>query len=322
MFKKSILIFATLFILQNGFSQVIRTELPDTISKWDSKNKVGFDISQIAFVNWNAGGNNSVAGLLKGKFTRNYESDKFNWNNELIFRYGINKQEAREIRKTDDELQFNSTFSHRNDTISKWYYAGKFNFNTQFYNGYAYPNVDIAISAPFAPAYFFLGIGAEYFNKDEKLKFYLSPLTFKNTLVLNQRLANEGAFGVEKATFDLNGNMLNEGKKSRTEVGFLVTNSWETEVYKNITLENRLSLYSDFINKFGNIDVNWQIQFEMTVNEYVKATIGTTLLYDDDIKLKIEENDVQVTKGPRIQLKQILGIGFVYEFKKKEIVTG
>lgn len=314
MFKKSIFIIATLFLFQNGFSQIIRTKLPDTISKWEKENKVGFDVSQIAFVNWNAGGNNSVAGLFKGKFKRDYIEDRYSWKNELIIRYGINKQEGREIRKTDDQFQINSTFSHREDTISKWYYAGKFNFNTQFYNGYSYPNNDVSISAPFAPAYFFLGIGAEYFNKENKLRFYLSPLTLKNTLVLNQRLANEGAFGVEKAIYDENGNILTYGKKSRTEIGILVSNEWETEVYKNILFENRISLYSDYINNFGNIDVNWQMQFEMTVNEYVKATIGTNIIYDDDIKIKKEENSIQVTKGPRIQLKQILGIGFEYTF--------
>ena len=314
MLKKSILIIALLFLFNKGFSQIIRTKLPDTISKWKKENKVGFDVSQIAFVNWNAGGNNSVAGLFKGKFKRDYIEDRYSWKNELIIRYGINKQEGREIRKTDDQFQINSTFSHREDTISKWYYAGKFNFNTQFYNGYAYPNNDVAISAPFAPAYFFLGIGAEYYNKEQKLKFYLSPLTLKNTLVLNQRLANEGAFGVNKALFDATGNIIRKGKKSRTEIGILLTNEWEVEIYKNIIFENRLSLYSDYINKFGNIDINWQLQFEMIVNEYVKATIGTNLIYDDDIKLKEEENGIQVIKGSRIQLKQILGIGFEYSF--------
>lgn len=319
MFKKSLLLLSFLLLFQFSYSQVIRTKLPDTISKWKSKNKVGFDISQISFVNWNAGGNNSVSGLLKGNFKRNFEADKINWNNELIMRYGINKQEGQELRKTDDQFQFNSTLSFRRDTITNWFFAGKFNFNTQFYNGYAYPNNEIAISAPFAPAYFFLGLGAEYFKKKEKLRLYLSPMTLKTTLVLNQRLANEGAFGVEKALFDLDGNMITKGKKSRTEVGMLITNEWEAEIYKNIVLDHRVTLYSDYIHNFGNIDVNWQIQFEMTINEYVKASLGTQLIYDDDIKTKKQVDDVQVTSGPKIQLKQIMGIGFVYEFKKKTV---
>jgi hypothetical protein len=39
---------------------------------------------------------------------------------------------------------------------------------------------------------------------------------------------------------------------------------------KNITLENRLSLYSDYINKFGNIDIDYDLTLELVVNEYVK----------------------------------------------------
>jgi hypothetical protein len=321
MFKKNFYLIALLAICQISCAQIIRTTLPDTISNWKSTNKVGFDISQISFVNWSAGGNNSVSGLFKGNFNRDYETAKINWKNEVIFRYGINKQEGEELRKTDDEFQINSTFSHRNNTLSKWYYAGKFNFNTQFSNGYAYPNTNLAISKPFAPAYFFLGIGAEYLLKESNFKLYLSPLTHKTTLVLSQRLADEGAFGVSKAAFDENGNILLRGKKSRTEIGVLVTSEWKTELYKNMMLNHRITLYSDYLNNFGNIDVNWQIQIEMTINEYVKASIGTQLIYDDDIKTKKQIENIQVTSGPKIQLKQIMGIGLVYEFKKKTITS-
>ncbi len=139
-------------------------------------------------------------------------------------------------------------------------------------------------------------------------------MTQKTTFVFDERLANQGAFGVDKAIYDETGNLVQKGKKFRNEMGFLLTNYYKKEIYKNMTLENRLSLYSDYINNFGNIDVDWQILLEMTVNEYVKATLGTHILYDDDIKLKEEVNDIQVTKGPRVQLKQILGIGFMYSF--------
>jgi hypothetical protein len=67
----------------------------------DQKKQVGFDVSEIAFVNWNAGGT-SFSGLLKTKFNRNYNTDNYNWSNELIMRYGLNKQDGIELRKTDD----------------------------------------------------------------------------------------------------------------------------------------------------------------------------------------------------------------------------
>ena len=315
MLKKAYLFGFLFFIFQSHYGQIIRTKLPDAISYWAKDNKVGLDISQISFINWNAGGNNSISGLLKGQFIRTYTRENIHWKNELIMRYGINKQESQEVRKTDDQFAFNSTFGYKRDTISNWYYAGKFNFRTQFANGYAYPNTDLAISKPFAPAYSFLGIGAEYSRKDINFNLYLSPLTQKTTFVFDQRLADQGAFGVEKAVYNTFGDLVKKGKNLRNETGILVTNQWKTEVYENINLEHRLSLYTDYINNFGNIDIEWQLQLEMTVNQYVKANIGTHIIYDDDIKSKKEENGVQVTQGPKLQLKQLLGVGLTYAFR-------
>lgn len=313
LFKSSLILF--LLFSQITFSQVIQTKLPDTITHWEGRNTIGFDISQIAFLNWNAGGNSSVSGLLKGNFVRKYTTDNVKWVNELIVKYGVNKQDGIELRKTDDAFQFSSTFGHRNGTVSNWYHSAKFNFNTQFTNGYSYPNTDKAISKPLAPAYIFTGIGAEYSNKEEMITVYLSPLTQKTTLVLDQRLANEGAFGVEKATYDLDGSLIRKGRKSRTELGILVTASHKKEVWENITLENRISLYSDYINNFGNIDVDWQMQLNLIVNEHVRANIGLNLIYDDDIKAKEEIDGILTTVGPKVQIKQVLGIGLIYNFK-------
>jgi hypothetical protein len=38
------------------------------------------------------------------------------------------------------------------------------------------------------------------------------------------------------------------------------------------------------------------------------------LLYDDNIKNKIEKGGVQITEGPRVQFKQTLGVGLVFSF--------
>ncbi len=292
----------------------IQYRKPLILSHWTRKNMVGFDMNEISFSNWNAGGVSSISGLIKGEFTRIHTLEKSIWFNELIIRYGINKQDGYEVRKSDDAIRFTSTLGYRKDTLSNWYHSAKFNFNTQFANGYNYPNTSSSISKPFAPAYTFLGIGAEYFDKKKKLNFYISPLTMKNTLVLDQNLANQGAFGVSKAVYDSSGNLISEGAKSKTGLGFLVTNFYKKEVVKNITMENRLSLYSDYLHNFGNIGVDWELKLDLIVNQYVKANIGTHIIYDDDIKSKKGINGSQVTMGPKIQLKQMLGVGLAYVF--------
>lgn len=290
-------------------------KVPVNPSNWEAKNTVGFDLSEIAFVNWNAGGISSISGLAKTTFSRNYNYKNVKWGNELIMRYGMNKQDGIEWRKTDDLFQFNSAFGYRRDTLTNWYHSARFSLTTQFSNGYAYPNVERPISKPFAPAYVFLGAGAEYANKEEKFNLYISPLTMKMTLVLDKRLADQGAFGVDSRIVNpITGEVLREGKMTRTELGFLMTNHYKREVFKNINIEHRLSLYSDYINNFGNIDVDWQFTADFVVNQYVKANIGIHIIYDDDIKAKEDVDGEQVTVGPKIQLKQQLGIGLVYSF--------
>ena len=284
------------------------------LTYWSKKNSLGFDISEVAFINWSAGGTSSISGLFKGKFHRVYNRSNYNWSNELIFKYGLNKQDGIDLRKTEDAIQFNSTFGYRKDTLSNWFHSAKFNFNTQFTNGYAYPNTEKAISKPFAPAYIFMGIGAENIDKEKRRTFYISPFTFKTTLVLDQRLADQGAFGVPKATYDLDGNLLTEGEKSKIELGFLITNKYKKEIFKNIILENRLSLYSDYVNRFGNVDIDCDLQVELVVNQYVKANIGAHVIYDDDIKSKREIAGVQVTEGPKMQIRQAIGVGIEYIF--------
>ena len=283
-------------------------------SYWTNKNTLGFDISEVAFFNWNAGGTSSISGLLKGKFVKNYTNLNANWSNELIFRYGVNKQDGQDLKKTDDALQINSTFGYRHNPNSNWFHSAKFNFNTQFTNGYAYPNTSKAISKAFAPAYIFLGMGAENINKDKNRTLYISPFTFKTTLVLDQTLADQGAFGVPKAIYDADKNLISEGKMSKTEFGFLITNKYKKEVVKNVILENRLSLYSDYLNRFGNIDINCDLQVELVVNQYVRANIGAHLIYDDDIKSKKEIAGIQVTEGPKAQVRQAIGVGLQYVF--------
>jgi hypothetical protein len=98
-----LLIFVLLFS-ENTFSQKLLLPRwpkiePDTLSHWIKKNKISLTSLKL-YVNWNAGGTSSISGLLKGKFNR-IQQDNYNWTNELIVRYGLNKQDGIELRKTE-----------------------------------------------------------------------------------------------------------------------------------------------------------------------------------------------------------------------------
>ncbi len=286
-------------------------------SFWESINQVGVNMSEVAFVNWNAGGDNSVTALANMKFARNYKFSHVQWNNLIDLRYGWNAQEGRVWRKTDDAIRLSSTFAYRRDTISNWYYSVKANFNTQFTNGFKVPDRETPISRFMAPGYFFLGAGTSFIPEGKNFNLYISPITHKSTYVLDQDLANKGAFGVQKALLDAEGNILKKGERVYVEFGFLVTNDWETEVYKNMVLKNRINLYTDYLQSFGNVDVDWELNLNLTVNEFVNAVIGTHLIYDDNILFNREvapDGSVINPGKTRIQFKQLLGVGIAYSF--------
>lgn len=291
-------------------------KLEYTGPQWTQKNKASFDLSEVAFVNWNSGGSNSISGLLGLKSKLNYRDKFFVWKNNVEVRYGVNKQEARELRKTDDLFEINSNMGYKPDSLSNWFYSARLNFRTQLTNGYNYPNKDEPISRLLAPGYLFLGGGMEYGKNIDKLSFYFSPLTLKATFVLDEDLANIGSFGVTPAVLDPDGNVIIPGEQIRTEVGVLVTNSYEMELAENINVKNQVSLYSDYINNFGNLDLDWRIDFDFKVNSFIRATLGSHLRYDDDVKTQTP-SDVQGEfdqAGAKVQWKQFLGVGFAIDF--------
>ncbi|MFK2819670.1 DUF3078 domain-containing protein [Flavobacteriaceae sp. LMIT009] len=296
------------------------TQQKDSIvTYWKEINRASLDISEVAFVNWNAGGSNSISGLLGLEVQRNYQKDHMVWENRGVARYGVNKQQNQKLRKTDDLLELHSRFGWRKDTISNWYYSANFSFKTQFTNGYNYSNSDSKpISKLMAPAYMFLGVGTVYGEHIESFSAYLSPLTLKSTFVLDQNLADAGAFGVTPAIYDDLGNRLTKGRNSREEVGILITSAFEKDLFENIRVRNLVSLYTDYLNDFGNVDIDWEVNFNFQVNEYVRATMGSHLKYDNDVKIaaEVEENglDETVLEGAKVQWKQLLGIGVLVDF--------
>jgi hypothetical protein len=292
-----------------GFSNAIelvsikRTKRAADPVWWNHKNVIGFDLNQVSFVNWNSGGQNSVSGLFKVEFARIYEKLYTLWNNQVSARYGLNNQQNLGLIKTDDEIRLASSFGYRKDTLSNWYFSAQFNFRTQFTDGFKEPEDEDPISRFFAPAYFHLGIGSQYNLKEKLFSIYLSPLTLKSTYVFDKKLSDEGAFGVQP------------GERSRHELGILIRTKWEKEIFKNVAMENDLELYTDYINDFGNIDIEWILNFQFKINKVFQASFRSHLIYDDDIKIKETNDQGEIeTLGARIQLKQQLGLGIIYNF--------
>lgn len=287
------------------------------VPTWSLVKNAGLTINQVSFTNWNAGGVNSISATIFTKTAANYKYKHMFWNSSLNARYGINKQENSGIRKTDDLFEIISNFGYQQDTLSNWYASARFSFSTQFSNGYNYPDTSTPISQLMAPGYLFFGLGVEYGKRIQTMSIYASPLTLKTTFVLDTALANQGAFGVEPAVLDEQGNVIRSGRKIRRELGILLANSYMFEPFENVKVRTVTSLYTDYVNNFGNIDVDWEVVFDFKVNDYIRATFGSHIRYDDDIKTTIvldAENDITEERGAKVQWRQLLGIGVAIDF--------
>lgn len=287
---------------------------------WTNTNTAGLDINEVAFVNWNSGGSNSISALIGLNSVLRYQYRNFIWDSNLLARYGLNKQEDQEFRKTDDLLEIRSSLGFRKNKLTNWYYSARFSFKTQFSNGYNYPNTSNEISRFMAPGYLYLGGGVEYGKNIDKFSMYFSPLTLKTTFVFDEALSDAGSFGVTPAEYDVSGNLIRSGERVRKELGILLTSAYETQLFENIAIRNLMSFYTDYINDFGNVDIDWEIVFDFKVNNFVRATLGSHLRYDNDVKIQEEiiNPETEETEfkelGARVQWKQLLGVGVVYEF--------
>ncbi len=283
----------------------------DTV--WSTGGVAGLNFTQTSFSNWAAGGENSVSGTAYTSLYANYAKKKTTWDNSLDLAYGLLKQGGDDWVKNDDRIQFISKYGQY--ARKHWYYSGILDFRTQFAPGYNLPNDSIRISNFLAPAYLVAAIGMDYKpNKD--LAILIAPVTGKMTIVNDEELANAGAFGVEGATYAEDGTtILTEGSRIRNEFGGFVKVIYKKELKKDVVFQTSLDLFSNYIENPQNIDVNWETLLTMKITRFISVNLSTHLIYDDDIKILIDEETGQ--SGPRLQFKQVLGIGLAYQFKNK-----
>ncbi|MGB0166114.1 MAG: DUF3078 domain-containing protein, partial [Luteibaculum sp.] len=232
-----------------------------------------------------------------------YQKGKTTWETTINAAYGIQNTEETGVRKTDDKLEFASKYGR--DAFGKWHYTSLLNFRSQFQPGYQFPNdtTRIKISDWLAPGYVNFSVGLE--NETwEWLRVYISPLSAKVTIVMDDDLSAAGAFGVDT------------NKTARFELGGLLRFAVDAEIMENVSFQSTLELFSNYSENPQNIDVNWDNLISFKINKFLSASISATIIYDHDIKIPIDEDDDGETdySAPRTQLKEVLSLGVQYKF--------
>ena len=259
----------------------------DSTKLWTFKGNASLLLSQSAYnKQWLGGGTSNVAGNFGLNYDFNYKKGNVVWDNKFILAYGLSKIKGNErMAKTDDRLELNSLWGKKS-TAKNWYYSMYFNFKSQMDTGLDKNNVKI--SHFFSPAYFQLGPGLLW-KKDNNASINIAPAAAKLIMVHKHFTDLGSSFGVL------------QGDNTRVEFGASVSAYFKFNAITNVSVENILNLYSNYLEDPQNVDINYQMNVVMKINKYLSANINMQTIYDD--------NAIKA-----FQVKEIFGLGVNYGF--------
>ncbi|HER09831.1 MAG TPA: DUF3078 domain-containing protein [Bacteroides sp.] len=268
----------------------------DTLWKFNGITSVNF--SQLSLSNWAAGGENSLAGNVLVQLSEDFDNGISLWDNDLVIGYGLIRQGDDPTRKSDDRLDLSSKFGHR--ASENWLYTALLGFRTQFAPGYDNPGEEdrTKISNWLAPGYLNLSVGMDY-RPGEHLSVLMAPLAGKVTFVLDEELSALGTYG------------LDPDQTVRGEFGGFLRLSYQNEILKNVLLDTRVDLFSNYLDRPQDIDVNWDLLLNFIVNDFLSAKLMTQLIFDKDIQFDTETEGVTES---RVQFKELFGVGLTFSF--------
>ena len=271
---------------------------------WKRGGNILLTFNQSAYNNeWTAGGIGNIAANILVNYDFNYTKENLIWDNKLIADYGVNKNDGQDdFTKNNDRLEFNSLAGKQ--MSNNWYYSFYFNMKTQmdasnvsttFTNDAGTP-LDTSddyedvkrttTSHFFSPVYFQAGPGLLW-KKSDNFNVNISPLAGKLILVHDEFA---GAFGTEA------------GETTRFELGAAVRGYYKVDLMKNVSMENILALYSNYLEDAQNVDIDYTMNLAMQVNKYISANLTFQAIYDDN------------TQRNGFQIRETFGLGFNYAF--------
>ena len=297
--KKTTLILLAIVGSLSGFAQ----ESTDADTLWKFSGVTSLNLSQLSLSNWAAGGDNSLSGNALVKLSPDYDDGTLNWDNDLILGFGLIRTGSDPTRKSDDQIELSSKFGYK--ASEKWFYSALLSFRTQFAIGYDNPGEDdrLKISNFMSPAYLNLAIGMDY-KPNEHISLFLSPLSTKFTFVLDEELSAAGSFG------------LDPDQTVRSEFGAYVKFAYKQEILKNVLLDTKVDLFSNYFDNPQYIDVTWDLLLTFKINDFLSASLMTQLIYDYDIRFPYDSNgDGELDSDEsRVQFKELFGLGLTYSF--------
>lgn len=248
---------------------------------WTLSHKLTVTFNQSAFSeNWQAGGVDALGlgAVYNGKY--DYKQGDWEWLNELIFEYGIQRNEGQGSRKTLDRIFYDTKVAYRFST--DWLFYGSLNFLSQFDAGFAFgtdaggQETRTLISRYFAPAFVTESFGLEYKPVDYFWARFGAG-TVRQTLVLADGVYN-GAPIVFGVPF---------GEDIRWEVGFQLTSEFDRAIAENVNLKARFNAFANY-ETIEAVDTRLDLALTAKVNKWLGVGVVAVGLHDND-----QDPDVQ-----------------------------
>lgn len=274
---------------------------------WKKTGNLIFLFNQSAFnYDWRGGGTSSIAGNTTLNYDFNYKSSILVWDNKIFTAYGLTKLKDQDITKSDDRFEFTSILGRRAGE-AYWYYSAFLNLKTQMDSGFKKEKYtindngtpldpsddligerDVKISHFFSPAYLQAGPGMLW-KKSDNLKVNIAPATSRFIFIHKHFTDFGSAFGVD------------QGETMRFEFGAALNAYYKLSIMENISMENILNLYANYLEKPQNIDIDYQLNVVMKINKYISTNFAFQAIYDD--------NAVGA-----FQIREVFGLGVNYGF--------
>ncbi len=297
--KKFLLALAVIVAASTVNAQDKKEEVPP--NGWSQNGTIQLLLNQSAFnKEWTGGGTSSIAGNLTLNYDFNYRMDDFTWDNRFLANYGLTKLKDDEFaRKTSDRVEFNS-IAGKQIKETKWYYSYFLNFRSQLTKGYEFSEdaetgetIRTETTHFLSPGYLQTGPGMLW-KHNEFLSVNIAPTTARLIFVDDKFTTVPGYvdgdyFGVD------------EGKATRFEFGASVGVYAKMFLLENVTAEHTLNLYSNYLDKPGNVDIDYLLNVEMSINKYLSANVIFQAIYDDN------------TVGA-FQIREVFGLGVNHKF--------
>ena len=281
------------------FSIFSQDSLPPS---WNTNLSVGIDFTQLFQLNPRQGAGQNKVGLGGAiNATNSYSSNGFSWDNTLISQFSLQRIGSGTIsnlnrnrvpfQKAIDEIRFNSKAGWKTSEKSPYYFALNLGLLTQLtptykgtpnFPGNFLTNISDVPQEPlskfFSPAFFTLSAGIDY-KANNSLSVFYSPISGKAILVLNDSIAQA----------NIHGNMnLNVQSQFGSLIRIQYSNKYLNE---KIIVNSALVLFSNYLNKPQNIDLDWTNEIGIALYDGFKISMLINAFYDDDVMVQISDRN-------------------------------